>query len=78
MATVGLSLTIPLALAGSLFIPSSGPDAITPLSLAGAVLVVSAFGMLGFQGWRENVEGESEDLVNDVEDEVVGIGPSHS
>jgi hypothetical protein len=51
-----LSLTIPLALAGSFFIPSSTPEAITPLSSAGAVLVVLAFGMLGIQGWRENTE----------------------
>ncbi|KAI9632695.1 uncharacterized protein MKK02DRAFT_41004 [Dioszegia hungarica] len=67
LATVGLSLTIPLALVGSLFIPSSSPDAITPLSLGGAVLVVSAFGMLGLQGWRESMGSDQASPVDQTE-----------
>ena len=66
VATVGLSLTIPLALVGSLFIPSSSPEAITPLSLGGAVLVVAAFGMLGIQGWRESAEPSGRMADNDL------------
>ncbi|GFZ42497.1 hypothetical protein JCM24511_00212 [Saitozyma sp. JCM 24511] len=54
LVTIGLSLTIPLALIGSLFIPSSSADAITVLSLSGAALVVAGFVMLGWQGWEES------------------------
>lgn len=54
VVTIGLSLTIPLALIGSLFIPSSSADAITLLSLSGAALVVAGFVMLGWQGWEES------------------------
>ncbi|WVF65855.1 hypothetical protein IAT40_000592 [Kwoniella sp. CBS 6097] len=55
LVTIGLSLTIPLALLGSLFVPSSSSaGAITYLSLLGAVLVFAGFAMLGWQGYEEN------------------------
>ncbi|WRT65760.1 uncharacterized protein IL334_002709 [Kwoniella shivajii] len=54
LVTIGLSLTIPLALIGSLFIPSSSSGAITYLSLSGAALVFVGFAMLGWQGYEEN------------------------
>ncbi|OCF38365.1 hypothetical protein I317_07861 [Kwoniella heveanensis CBS 569] len=55
LVTIGLSLTIPLALLGSLFVPSSSSaDAITFLSLLGAGLVFAGFAMLGWQGYEEN------------------------
>jgi solute carrier family 35 protein F5 len=55
LVTIGLSLTIPFALLGSLFVPSSSGDSITVWSLAGAALVVGSFLVLGWQGWEENV-----------------------
>jgi predicted DNA repair protein MutK len=65
VVTIGLSLTIPLALVASLFIPSSSADAITPLSLIGAVLVFLAFAILGMQGLAES-QGEVEpDLIEE-------------
>ncbi|WWC60377.1 uncharacterized protein I303_102949 [Kwoniella dejecticola CBS 10117] len=60
LVTIGLSLTIPLALVGSIFIPSSSSGAITVTSLLGAGLVFVGFGMLGLQGYEENVVGEQE------------------
>jgi len=54
LVTIGLSLTIPLALVGSLFDPSSNENAITWMSLLGAGLVFVGFGMLGWQGWEES------------------------
>ncbi|WVQ93489.1 hypothetical protein IAU59_000563 [Kwoniella sp. CBS 9459] len=66
LVTIGLSLTIPLALLGSLFVPSaSSADAITLLSLLGAGLVFAGFAMLGWQGYEENKHVER-DLVRDV------------
>ncbi|WWC87955.1 uncharacterized protein L201_002855 [Kwoniella dendrophila CBS 6074] len=59
LVTIGLSLTIPLALIGSLFIPSSSSGAITLLSLLGAGLVFIGFGMLGWQGYEENLSSQS-------------------
>ncbi|OCF75035.1 solute carrier family 35, member F5 [Kwoniella mangroviensis CBS 8886] len=53
LVTIGLSLTIPLALIGSTFIPSSSLGAITLMSLLGAGLVFVGFGMLGWQGYEE-------------------------
>ncbi|KAK8861635.1 hypothetical protein IAR55_002458 [Kwoniella newhampshirensis] len=53
LVTIGLSLTIPLALIGSLFVPSSS-EAITLLSLLGATLVFVGFAMLGWQGYEES------------------------
>ncbi|WWC68568.1 uncharacterized protein I206_102497 [Kwoniella pini CBS 10737] len=58
LVTIGLSLTIPLALIGSLFIPSSSSGAITITSLFGAGLVFVGFGMLGWQGYEENLNIE--------------------
>ncbi|WVQ64959.1 uncharacterized protein L199_003129 [Kwoniella botswanensis] len=53
LVTIGLSLTIPLALIGSTSIPSSSSGAITLMSLVGAGLVFVGFGMLGWQGYEE-------------------------
>lgn len=50
MVTLGLSLTIPLAIIGSLFVPSSASGAITWVSLLGAALVLAGFVVLGWQG----------------------------
>lgn len=50
MVTLGLSLTIPLAILGSLFVPSSASGAITWVSLTGAALVLAGFVVLGWQG----------------------------
>lgn len=54
MVTIGLSLTIPFALLGSLLIPSASTDSITFMSLTGAALVVASFLVLGWQGWTES------------------------
>jgi hypothetical protein len=59
VATIGLSLAIPTALIGSLFIPDSSAGAITLLSLLGAGMVCAGFGLLGWQGWKESSEGSS-------------------
>jgi hypothetical protein len=59
VATIGLSLAIPTALVGSLFIPDSSAGAITVLSLLGAGMVCAGFGLLGWQGWKESSEGSS-------------------
>lgn len=50
VVTLGLSLTIPLAIIGSLFVPSSASGAITWVSLLGAALVLAGFVVLGWQG----------------------------
>ncbi|WVR03766.1 hypothetical protein IAU60_000761 [Kwoniella sp. DSM 27419] len=54
LVTIGLSLTIPLALIGSVLIPSSSSSAITLMSMIGAALVFAGFGMLGWQGYEES------------------------
>lgn len=54
LVTIGLSLTIPLALIVSLVVPGGVENTITWMSLAGAGLVVVGFGMLGYQGWEES------------------------
>ncbi|KAL1406343.1 hypothetical protein Q8F55_008042 [Vanrija albida] len=53
LVTIGLSLTIPFALLGSLFIPGA-KDSITMMSVAGASLVVGSFFVLGWQGWEDS------------------------
>lgn len=53
VVTIGLSLTIPFALLGSLFIPGA-KDSITMMSIAGASLVVGSFFVLGWQGWEDS------------------------
>jgi solute carrier family 35 protein F5 len=67
VVTIGLSLTIPLALLGSVILPSSSPDAITTLSMTGAALVFVGFGMLGWQGWEESREGGQREVEGEVE-----------
>ncbi|ORY24073.1 hypothetical protein BCR39DRAFT_548007 [Naematelia encephala] len=52
--TVGISLTIPLTLTISYFFPDLGPNAITALSLIGAVLVCLSFGAMGWSEWKES------------------------
>jgi solute carrier family 35 protein F5 len=52
VATIGLSLTIPLTLFCSFFIP--GGAAITFLTLGGAVMVCGAIGILGWEGWKDS------------------------
>lgn len=52
--TIGLSLTIPFALLGSLVVPSAHADSITSLTLLGAGLVVGSFLVLGWQGWESS------------------------
>lgn len=56
VVTIGLSLTIPLALVGSLFIPNANADSITIGSLLGGALVVTSFVLLGWQGWEDSVQ----------------------
>ncbi|RXK41217.1 hypothetical protein M231_01367 [Tremella mesenterica] len=52
VATVGLSLTIPMALVGSLVL--YGPTYHIPLMVfMGALLVLAGFGQLGYEGWAE-------------------------
>jgi hypothetical protein len=52
VATIGLSLTIPLTLFCSFFIP--GSIAITYLTLGGAIMVCGAIGILGWEGWKDS------------------------
>ncbi|GMK55483.1 hypothetical protein CspeluHIS016_0205390 [Cutaneotrichosporon spelunceum] len=54
LVTIGLSLTIPFALVGSLVVPSAHADDITSLTLLGAGLVVASFLVLGWQGWENS------------------------
>jgi solute carrier family 35 protein F5 len=58
LVTIGLSLTIPFALIGSLIVPSASGESITAMSLAGAALVVGSFLVLGWQGWEANANEE--------------------
>ncbi|WWD16448.1 hypothetical protein CI109_100874 [Kwoniella shandongensis] len=67
LVTIGLSLTIPLALVGSLFIPSSS-EAITLLSILGATLVFVGFAMLGWQGYEESKSLGEVVVVDPLED----------
>ncbi|KAK4688430.1 solute carrier family 35, member F5, partial [Tremellales sp. Uapishka_1] len=59
LVTIGLSLTIPLALLGSFILPDINTESITLLSIAGATLVSVGFGMLGWQGWEESQEASA-------------------
>ena len=61
MVTIGISLTIPLALVGSLIRPTATPAAITTLSLGGAAMVVVAFALLGWQEWIVS-QGDGKDM----------------
>lgn len=54
VATIGLSLTIPLTLFCSFFIPSAAGTAITFLTFAGAIMVCGAIGILGWEGWKDS------------------------
>lgn len=54
LVTIGLSMTIPFAMIGSMFIPSAHTDSVTGLSVLGASLVVGSFLVLGWQGWTES------------------------
>lgn len=54
VATIGLSLTIPLTLFCTLFVPSAAGTAITFLTLAGAIMVCGAIGILGWEGWKDS------------------------
>ena len=54
VATIGLSLTIPLTLFCSFFIPSAAGTAITLLTLGGAIMVCGAIGILGWEGWKDS------------------------
>lgn len=54
LVTIGLSMTIPFAMIGSMFIPSAHTDSVTWLSVVGAGLVVGSFLLLGWQGWQES------------------------
>lgn len=54
LVTIGLSLTIPFALLGSLVIPSASSESITFLTLTGASLVIGSFLVLGWQGWEDS------------------------
>jgi solute carrier family 35 protein F5 len=54
VATIGLSLTIPLTLFCSFFIPGAAGTAITFLTLGGAMMVCGAIGILGWEGWKDS------------------------
>lgn len=54
VVTIGLSLTIPLALVVSLFLPSTSSGGVTFLSLAGGAFVVIAFAMLAVREFDES------------------------
>ncbi len=52
--TLGLTLTIPLAIIGDYFLQSRG---VTLVGLCGAMLVVAAFGVIG---WGDSRPGETQ------------------
>jgi solute carrier family 35 protein F5 len=54
--TLGLTLTIPLAIVGDYFLQSRG---VTMIGLGGAMLVVAAFGVIG---WGDSRTGETEQV----------------
>jgi len=60
VVTVGLSLTIPIALVASLFIPSAAASSITITSVLGAALVCAGFGIMGLQGLKESQSEDAE------------------
>lgn len=60
LVTIGLSLTIPFALVGSLVIPSASSESITFLTLLGAGLVIGSFLVLGWKGWEDSNNPEME------------------
>lgn len=62
VATIGLSLTIPLTLFCSFFIPSAAGTAITLLTLGGAIMVCGAIGILGWEGWKDSKLMPSQEL----------------
>ncbi len=70
VVTIGLSLTIPLALLGSLILPNTSSESITLFSLLGAGLVFIGFGMLGWQGWKETqaIDEEGVGATTDLQD----------
>lgn len=53
VVTIGLSLTIPLAMLGDFLRGSTA--ALTTQAVIGAVLVILGFGLMGFEGWEEDV-----------------------
>ncbi|ODO04485.1 hypothetical protein I350_05088 [Cryptococcus amylolentus CBS 6273] len=57
LVTVGLSLTIPLALVGEVVLPVAGMG-VTGWSVAGAGMVCCGFAGLGWQEYVKNAEGE--------------------
>ncbi|WVN90701.1 uncharacterized protein L203_105943 [Cryptococcus depauperatus CBS 7841] len=72
LVTVGLSLTIPLALLGEMFLPMERTN-VTAWSIAGAGLVFVGFSMLGWQEYTKNRESGvvvvTENAVMPTEDE---------
>ncbi|KAI5452850.1 hypothetical protein NCC49_006390 [Naganishia albida] len=53
VVTIGLSLTIPFAMAGDVF--RGATATITWQSLVGATLVIAGFGLMGLEGWEEGM-----------------------
>ncbi|KAJ9098133.1 hypothetical protein QFC21_004462 [Naganishia friedmannii] len=53
VVTIGLSLTIPFAMAGDIIRGASAT--ITWQSLTGAALVIVGFGLMGLEGWEEGM-----------------------
>lgn len=60
VVTIGLSLTIPLALVVSLFLPSTSSGGVTFLSLAGGAFVVIAFAMLAVREFDESKKADNQ------------------
>lgn len=56
LVTVGLSLTIPLAIVGDYFFKKPS----TPLAIFGAVLVLGAFVLIGFENAKEATEDKGQ------------------
>ena len=69
LVTIGLSLTIPLAIVGDLFLKH--PPA--PLALLGAILVLSAFVLIGVADSRKRTEDSVKTLTEELnrEDSVL-------
>jgi hypothetical protein len=53
VVTIGLSLTIPFAMAGDTL--RGATSTITWQSLTGAILVIAGFGLMGLEGWEEGM-----------------------
>lgn len=64
--TLGLTLTIPLAIIGDYFLQSRG---VSMVGLSGAMLVVAAFGVIG---WGDSRAGETESV-----EAVIQVGEDH-